>query len=129
VTLVDSSKCSSAASIARMATSASPSRSSDSELNGDTKRWSSYKAREVAEYIRVDARDLWERPAADVLNLQNGLLSLPSRTITLHTPEHLSTVQLPVVYDPQATCPAWDAFLAQVMPEDCQGSLMNSWRC
>ena len=29
------------------------------ELNGDTAKWSSHRAREVAEYVRVDAPDLW----------------------------------------------------------------------
>ena len=88
--------------------------------NGDSKRWSSHRAREVFEFIRVDAPHVWEMPPADTLNLQNGLLDMATRTLRPHTPKHLSAVQLPVTYHPSATCPAWEAFLSQVMPEDCR---------
>lgn len=90
------------------------------EQHGDTKRWSSHRAREVAEYLRVDVQHVWAMPPPDVLNLQNGLLDLETHTLRPHTPDHLSTVQLPVSYDPGATCHAWEAFLSQVMPEDCR---------
>lgn len=90
------------------------------ELQGDTKRWSSHRAREVAEYLRVDARYVWTIPPVDVINLKNGLFDLATHTLLPHTPEHLSTVQLPVAFDPRATCPAWEEFLSQVMPADCQ---------
>ena len=38
--------------------------------------WTSYKAREVVEYIRADAPRLLERPPLDTLNVANGLLDL-----------------------------------------------------
>ena len=34
-------------------------------------------------------------------------------------PDYLSTVQLPVVYDQKAQCPAFEKFLTQVLPPDC----------
>lgn len=86
----------------------------------ETKRWSSHRAREVVEFIRVDAPRLWDRPPTEVLNLLNGLLDLPSRTVRSHAPEHLSPVQLPVTYDPTATCPRWESFIARVLPNDCR---------
>lgn len=88
--------------------------------NGDSKRWSSHRAREVFEFLRVDAPHVWDVPPADTLNVQNGLLDLATRTLRPHTPKHLSAVQLPVAYHPSATCATWEAFLSQVMPEDCQ---------
>jgi P4 family phage/plasmid primase-like protien len=88
--------------------------------NGDSKKWSSHRAREVHEFIRVDAPFLWERPPVDTLNLLNGLLDLPTRALKLHTPEQLSLVQLPVTYDPTATCPRWESFIARVLPDDCR---------
>ncbi len=91
------------------------------ELNGDTARWSSYRAREVALFIGVDAVDLWERPHADVLNVQNGLLNLTTGGLHLHSPEHLSPIQLPVLFDPDATCSTLIAFIQRVLPADCQG--------
>ena len=89
-------------------------------INGDSKKWSSHRAREVQEFIRVDAPLLWERPPVDTLNLLNGLLDLPSRALKLHTPEHLSPVQLQVTYDLTATCPRWESFTARVLPDDCR---------
>jgi putative DNA primase/helicase len=88
--------------------------------NDDTKRWSSHRAREVLEFIRVDASLLWDHPPADGLNLLNGLLDLPSRTLRPHVPEYLSPVQLPVAYDPTASCPLWESFIARVLPDDAQ---------
>lgn len=88
--------------------------------NGDTKQWSSYRAREVQEFIRVDAPQLWERPPVDTLNLRNGLLDLSTHTLRLHAPDYLSPVQLPVAYEPTALCPLWDSFIARVLPDDCR---------
>lgn len=80
--------------------------------------WSSYRASEVTEYIRVDRAQLWERPLADRLNLKNGILHLETGELKPHTPEFLSLVQLPVEYDPEATCPAWDRFCKSTFPKD-----------
>lgn len=87
--------------------------------NGDSKRWSSHRAREVFEFIRVDAPRLWDRPPASVLNLANGLLDVDTHVLRPHAPDHLTTVQLPVSFDPLATCPLWDSFVARVLPSDC----------
>jgi putative DNA primase/helicase len=86
--------------------------------HGDSKRWSSHRAREVLEFIRVDAPRLWDRPPKTVLNLANGLLDLDTHTLRLHSADHLTAVQLPVTYDPTATCPLWDSFIARVLPND-----------
>lgn len=80
--------------------------------------WSSHRAEEVVEYIRVDAPQLWERPPLNVLNLRNGLLDLETGTLDSHAPTHLSTIQLPVSYEPEATCPGWDRFVGEVFPGD-----------
>lgn len=83
-------------------------------------KWSSHRTREVAEYIKVDAPALWDRPKPELLNLTNGLFDLSTGTLRPHEPTHLSLVQLPVAFDPAATCPQWDRFIARVLPEDCQ---------
>lgn len=90
------------------------------ELNGDTAKWSSHRAREVAEYLRVDAPDLWERPPSNVMNLTNGLLDVTTGTLAQHVSSYLSAVQLPIAFDPEATCPLWKSFAARVLPSDCQ---------
>lgn len=54
-----------------------------------------------------------------VLNLKNGLLEIETGAFTKHTPSNLSTIQLPVEYNPEAVCPAIDKFLSEVLdPED-----------
>jgi P4 family phage/plasmid primase-like protien len=83
-------------------------------------KWSSHRASEVVEYIRVDAPDLWERPPLNRANLANGILDLNTRTLAPHSPDFLSPVQLPVEYDPDARCPAWDQFVETTFPEDAQ---------
>jgi putative DNA primase/helicase len=84
--------------------------------NGDT--WSSRLASEVVEYISVDAIELWPRPPLDLVNVKNGILRLTDGTLLPHSFDHLSPIQLPVVYDPAATCPAIDKFNAEVFPAD-----------
>jgi P4 family phage/plasmid primase-like protien len=51
----------------------------------------------------------------DVLNLQNGLLNIQSGEFRKHSSNHLSLVQLPIKYDPNAKCPNILRFLGQVL--------------
>ena len=81
-------------------------------------KWTSRMAKEVAEYIRVDAPALLDRPPKDSVNLQNGVLDLCTRELRPHSHQFLSTVQLPITFDPAAKCPAWDRFIAEVFPAD-----------
>jgi putative DNA primase/helicase len=80
--------------------------------------WSTRLASEVVEFIRVDAPELWERPRLDILNVKNGLLRVADRALLSHSPDHLSSVQLPVEYNPKATCPAITKFVSEVFPPD-----------
>ena len=85
-----------------------------------TKKWSSARSEEVVEYIRVDAPILWARPPLSVVNLANGLLNIEAGRLWPHSADHLSPVQLPVAFDPEATCPLWDRFVEDVFPTDAQ---------
>jgi putative DNA primase/helicase len=82
--------------------------------------WTSHQAGEVVEYIRVDSPVLWERPPARTLDVLNGLLDMNPKVLTPHSPSFLSSVQLPISYDPEATCPAIDKFIREVFPDDAQ---------
>lgn len=57
-------------------------------------------------------------PVPQYINFGNGLLDWHTGQLHPHNPDVLSTVQLGVDYQPDATCPAFDAFLAQVVPAD-----------
>jgi P4 family phage/plasmid primase-like protien len=50
-----------------------------------------------------------------VLNLQNGLLDIHTGEFREHSSNHLSLVQLPIKYDPNAKCPNILRFLGQVL--------------
>jgi putative DNA primase/helicase len=82
--------------------------------------WSRHKAEECVEYLRVNAPLLWEKPPLDTLNLRNGLLNVETRELRPHDPTFLSPVQLPVKFDPTATCPHWDKFVEDVFPADAR---------
>lgn len=84
----------------------------------DSRSWSVRRSSEVLEYIRVDAPLLLERPEDGKLNVQNGILDLHTLELSDHSPEILSPVQLPVEYDPQAECPAWEIFVSETFPAD-----------
>jgi P4 family phage/plasmid primase-like protien len=83
-------------------------------------KWTAHKANEAVEYIRADAPELWERPPLDEINVLNGILNVRTRKLREHDPAFLSPVQIPVRYDPEATCPAWEKFVSEVFPEDAQ---------
>lgn len=48
-----------------------------------------------------------------LLNLANGTLDLRTEQLRPHAAADLITTKLPYRYDPQATCPQWDAFLSR----------------
>ncbi|MBA3354555.1 MAG: hypothetical protein H0U18_01160 [Pyrinomonadaceae bacterium] len=87
-----------------------------------TKKWSAHTTAEVVNYIGVDALYLWEQPPLTVINVANGLLEIDTASsswkLRPHTPEHLSPIQLPIMYDEAANCPAIDEFIQQVWPRD-----------
>ncbi len=85
---------------------------------GDTKAWSTRLASEVVEFIRIDAPELPDRPQIDLVNVENGMVRVADGVLLPHDPKYLSAMQLPVKYDPDATCPSIDAFVAAVFPVD-----------
>ncbi|HVF02129.1 MAG TPA: phage/plasmid primase, P4 family [Rubrobacteraceae bacterium] len=85
---------------------------------GRTALWSSRKSEEVAEYILVDVPELWPSPPVEEVNLLNGILNVRTRTLRDHDPSFLSTIRIPVSFDPDAECPEWDKFIAATFPED-----------
>ena len=52
-----------------------------------------------------------------IINLRNGLLDVNTRELKPHTPDFLSTVRMPIVYDPKAECPRVQGFLDSVLEE------------
>lgn len=66
---------------------------------------------------RAETLPAYDPPAAgdpvgtDIIPFTNGVLDIGDGTIFSHTPRWLSRTCLPYAYDPNATCPQWEAFL------------------
>ena len=80
--------------------------------------WSVRLTNETIEHVRIGSRRLWDCPSPDVVNVRNGLLNVHTRKLSPHSPNHLSSVQLPIIYDGKATCPAWEEQLEQTLAAD-----------
>jgi putative DNA primase/helicase len=80
--------------------------------------WSRTLAREVIEFIALDAPELPEQPSTELINLRNGVLNVRTRELFAHSPEFLSTIQVPIAYDPEAKCAAIEKFISEVFSAD-----------
>ncbi len=77
--------------------------------------------RALLEFLAGTVSDFEVNPVSDLINLESGLLrwaSDPDPVLLEHHDACPSSVQLPVQWDPAATCPNFDAFLDSVLPED-----------
>jgi len=66
--------------------------------------------------VQKDIRELNSNPY--IINVRNGLYNVLEDTLTEHTPEYFSTVQLAVTYDKTADCPMFKKFLEESMDGD-----------
>lgn len=75
----------------------------------------------IACFKSIDGRTFThedENPNQNVINLKNGLLDISTYTLYTHSPEYLSTSQIPVSFDQTAKCPQWRAFVNDIMEGD-----------
>jgi len=82
---------------------------------------STHKVQEVIQKIR--RRTLTDRNEFDsydsIVNVQNGLLDLQTVELKNHSPDFLSTIQLPITHNLKSKCPNILKFLSQVLhPQD-----------
>lgn len=77
-------------------------------------------ASEVTEYLRFaeGMTHINGDPHRQLMNFSNGMLDWQTGQLAPHDPSHHSTVQFPLAWEPDATCPTFDRFLADVMHED-----------
>jgi putative DNA primase/helicase len=82
---------------------------------------------ETAAYIMNLSPALWDGEelrlggGRDRICLRNGILDISDPAAPVlkpHDPTFLSPLQIPVVYDPVATCPAIEQFMSEVLPAD-----------
>jgi len=80
--------------------------------------WTTYREKQILEFIRVCCPRLWEKPPPNKINLLNGILDIDTMALRPHNPEFLSPIQIPVRYDQDATCPETEKFVRDVYPAD-----------
>lgn len=73
---------------------------------------------EVFSWLRAVEPSITDQPHPDVINVANGLLGWRTRVLTDHSPKALSTIQIPIRWNPEAKCPLIDTFLKKVIPKD-----------
>lgn len=80
---------------------------------------STHRMNEIVNLVRWDNyvnRDDFDSDR-NVINMDNGLYNIETG-ITPHTPKYISLHKSPIKYDPDATCPAIDKFIREVVPEE-----------
>lgn len=64
-----------------------------------------------------------EQPPERYINLLNGMYDWQDQRLLDHSPDYKSITQLPINYDPAATCPHFDNYLNDVLPPDAIGAI------
>ncbi len=62
---------------------------------------------------------------AGKLCLKNGILDLGSLELLSHASNERFTIQLPIAYDPAATCPRFQQFLEEILPDETARKLVH----
>ena len=78
--------------------------------------WRAGFATKVIEYMEADAATIMDRPTLNNINLLNGIYDWRRDVLVPHRPAYRTMIQLPIIYDPTATCPHWDEFLSEILP-------------
>jgi putative DNA primase/helicase len=79
--------------------------------------WTRARSDEVLTYLHHSSPHIWEEPPLDKINVQNGMLYLEGEPfLDPHDPDILSPIQISAAYDPAATCPAIDEYIAETLP-------------
>jgi putative DNA primase/helicase len=77
-------------------------------------------ADEVVAWLQSSRQDLPDTADPTFINVANGMLNWATGELLPHSPDFCSLVQIPVAWNPEATCPRIDSFLEEVLPSDAQ---------
>lgn len=80
--------------------------------------WRPDQANRLVSYLQIGQPMLWPAPPSHLINLENGILDLRSLMMLDHSPGWLSTIQLPIQWDPSAPTVEWDNFILSLFPAD-----------
>lgn len=84
--------------------------------HGESETYTNRHRDEVVKYLMGAVWKIDDRPDLYRINLLNGLFDWRDQTLYPHDPNYRTLVQIPINYDPDATCPTWDKFLNDLFP-------------
>ncbi len=88
-------------------------------LNSVGKYWTTQREKEVFESLKCGFDcHISEMDAANVINLQNGVLNLDTLELESHSPKHYCSSVIETNYDVNSKCPRWLKFLNQIFNQD-----------
>ena len=74
---------------------------------------------EVNAWLRARIPSLGHAPPREFINCANGLLDWKTGVLHDHSPDVLTTNQIPVDWTPGAKAPTVERFLREIVPDDC----------
>jgi putative DNA primase/helicase len=80
--------------------------------------WRRSHSGEVVGWLEAHHPEITGTPPEQYINCTNGLLDWRTGELHDHTPDVHTTIQLPVPWDPDATCPTIDRFFEEALPPD-----------
>lgn len=81
--------------------------------------WKSHNEVEIVRALQREAPIVEEMNLErNFLNVKNGMLDLSTCELVEHSPTYLSTVQIPIYYDPNATAPKFLKFMQDITLND-----------
>jgi putative DNA primase/helicase len=78
------------------------------------------RAREVLSSIRAELEANYKKKiieSTDLINLINGMLDWERKKLLPHDPKYKSNIRIPVEYNPNAKCPAFEKFISKIFPD------------
>ena len=71
--------------------------------------------------------DSMHKGRKNCIAVANGILNLNDQVLTEHDPRWFSTTVLPYDFNPSATCPRWEEFLIEMLPESDMRAMLQEW--
>jgi putative DNA primase/helicase len=76
------------------------------------------RIKETIDYIKRQVYISLPEPNKNIINVKNGRLDWRTGELHKHSPGYFEIVQLPVEYDPAASCPIFDRYLETTLTKD-----------
>lgn len=96
---------------------------SDTLRNQHRSNYNSLVSDHLKSMLRKTGQVIKDEPHTNLINLTNGMYDWEKGSLTPHNKNKMSTVQLSFAYDSQATCPKFDKWLSETMPNNEQLAL------